>query len=211
MKYVGTFFLSKLPFCFEKQEMVNGVEKTCLVIPCDEAQLDRTRHGAWFIRLKCTVVPPNPQRRAIKLMLGYRSWPEVHKAKKLRYYNETEDMGYLFVDSHHSNAKKIDKTNNMTDILCTGKIFLDSVQREDIKVDSQTGRRYIDFSFRKTALLDSFGNSHELIVKTGYGEHQIGLAREIVNDQKRADNTATTHSDSKDSKTSPSEYEGYNW
>lgn len=211
--YVGTFFISKLPFCFEKQEMINGVEKTCLVIPCDEAQLDRTRYGAWFLRLKCAEVPPNPQQRAIKLKLGYRNKPEVEKARRLRYYKETLDMGYLFVDMRDGDdSRKRDKTNNMTHIFCDGKLFLDSIQREDIKVDPQTGRKYVDFAFRKTQYLDAFGNSHEVIVRNDYGEHQIGVAKEIRNNECYfTQPTENGNQQQSENKQTPSEYDGYIW
>lgn len=211
--YFGTFFLSKLPFCFEKQEMINGVEKACLVIPCDEAQMGRTRNGSWFLKLKLNQCEPNPQLRSHKIRLGYRDYKEVNKAKKLGYYDNANNLGYLYVRADGDGKKaKNNYTNNMTPIFCDGKLFLDSIQRDDIKVDQMTGRKYVDFAFRKTPKLDAFGNSHEVIVRTDYGEHQIGIAKEIRDDEGWfAQPTENNNKQTNENKQTPSEYDGYQW
>lgn len=210
--YFGTFFISKLPFCFEKLEMVNGVEKTCLVIPYDEAQMGRTRNGSVFLKLKLNQLDPNAQLRSHKIRLGYRDYNEVNKAKQLGYYDTANNLGYLYVraDGDGKDAK-VDYTNNMTQIFCDGKLFLDSIQREDIKVDPMTGRKYIDFSFRKTPKLDSFGNSHEVIVRTEYGEHQIGLAKELRDKDGWFSQPSENTQQPNENKQTPSEYDGYKW
>lgn len=205
--YFGTFFISKLPFCFEKQEMVNGVEKTCLVIPYDEAQMGRARNGAVFLKLMINQLNPNPQLRTHKIRLGFRDYNEMAKAQRLGVFERANNLGFLYLRSDDPSAK-VDYTNNMTQIFCDGKLFLDSIQREDIKVDHMTGRKYIDFSFRKTPKLDSFGNSHEVIVRTEYGEHQIGVAKELRDkDTQPSENTQQTT----ENKQTPSEYDGYKW
>lgn len=198
--YFGTFFLSKLPFCMERQEMVNGVEKTCLVIPCDEAQMFRASGGGWAIRLKVTEMAPNPQLKSHRIRLGYRNYDEVNKARQWGYYNECDRLGYMLVRNPAPELKK-DYTNNMTEIHCKGKIFVDSIQREDIKTDRETGRRYVEFEFRKTPKIDIFGNSHEAVVKTPYGEHQIALATELKN--------ATQHTEEQPPQKNDTMYEGY--
>lgn len=179
MYYVGTLFISKFPFAFEEQRIVNGREQTCLVIPCEYGQMERTRYGAWFCRLAYHIVPPNPQQRLAKIALGFKNMDEVEKSKKFGYYKTSENLGYLFVADETGDEAKIDKTNKMTQLYCEGRLFIDSIDREDIKTDSRTGRKYVDFTFRKSRLLDAFGNSHEIVVKTDYGEHQIGVARQI--------------------------------
>lgn len=202
--YFGTFFLSSLPFCQERQEMVNGVEKTCLVIPCDEAQLFRASDGGWAVRLKMTGLKTNPLMKSHKIRLGYRNYNEVDKAKRLGYYHSGNSLGYMFVRNPAPELKK-DYTNNMTEINCKGKLFIDSIQREDIKTDPATGRRYVEFYFSKTPAIDIFGNSHEVTVKTGYGEHQIGLATEI-----NKDGNAAPKNDNNDSNNSGADlYNGY--
>lgn len=179
MYYVGTLFISKFPFAFEEQRMINGREQTCLVIPCEAGQMERTRYGAWFCRLVYHVVPPNPQQRLARIALGFKNMDEVEKSKNLGYYETSANLGYLFVADETGDEAKLDKTNKMTNIYCEGRLFLDSIDREDIKTDPRTGRKYVDFTFRKSRLLDAFGNSHEVVVRTDYGEHQIGVARQI--------------------------------
>lgn len=204
--YMCTFFISKLPFCMEKQEMINGVEKTCLVIPCDDAQIGHTANGSWFIRFRMREIPPNPQLRTHNFGLVYRNNKNVDRAKSLGYFDKSTKLGHAFV---MVKAPKADYTNNMTQIFCDGKLFLDSIQPEDVKTDRMTGRKYVEFSFRKTEFLDSFGNSHEVIVRTDYGEHQIGLAKEI-----RDEEGWFTPKENKEQTTEqqkPSEYDGYEW
>lgn len=179
MYYIGTLFISKFPFAFEEQRMINGREQTCLVIPCEAGQMERTRYGAWFCRLVYHVVPPNPQQRLAKIALGFKNMEEVEKSKNLGYYETSENLGYLFVADETGDEVKLDKTNKMTNLYCEGRLFLDSIDREDIKTDPRTGRKYVDFTFRKSRLLDAFGNSHEIVVRSDYGEHQIGVARQI--------------------------------
>ena len=104
---------------------------------------------------------------------------ELDKAERMGYLNTSRNLGYLFVASEDDESKKLDKTNNMIPILCEGRLFLDSISSEDIKTDQRTGRKYVNVTFRKSRLLDAFGNSHEFVVKTDYGEHQIGVARQI--------------------------------
>ena len=142
--------------------------------------MERTRYGAWFCRLRCEICPPNPQQRVLSIKLGYKNLDELVKAKKIGLYDTTKNMGYLFVaGGEESKDRVIDKTNNMTQLYCEGRLFIDSIAREDIKTDQRTGRKYVDFTFRKSRLLDAFGNSHEVVVKTDYGEHQIGVARQV--------------------------------
>lgn len=179
MYYIGTLFISKFPFAFEEQRIVNGREQTCLVIPCDEGQMERTRYGAWFCRIACHLVPPNPQQRLAKIVLRFKNMEEVERSKKFGYYETSKNLGHLFVADETGDEAKLDKTNNMTNLYCEGRLFLDSIDREDIKTDPRTGRKYLDFTFRKSRFLDAFGNSHEIVVKSDYGEHQIGVARQI--------------------------------
>lgn len=187
--YFGTLFLSKLPFCQERQEIINGEEKTCLLIPCDEAQMFRASDGGWAIRLKINEIAPNPLLKSHKFRLGYRNYAEVDKACRMGYSRDCNDLGYMLVRNPAPELKK-DYTNNMTEIHCRGKIFVDSIQREDIKTDPKTGRRYIEFEFRKTSKIDIFGNSHEAVVKTEYGEHQIAVASEIADGKSAPKNTS---------------------
>lgn len=142
--------------------------------------MERTRYGAWFCRLRCEICPPNPQQKVLSIGLGFKNVEELKKAQKLGYYNKARNMGHLFVAGEEETKDRvIDKTNNMTQLYCEGRLFIDSIAREDIKTDQRTGRKYVDFTFRKSRLLDAFGNSHEVVIKTDYGEHQIGVARQM--------------------------------
>lgn len=180
MYYVGTLFISKFPFAFEEQRIINGREQTCLVIPCEAGQMERTRYGGWFCRLRFDICPPNPSQKILSIELGFKNVDELEKARYLGYYDKAKNLGHVFVAGEEETKDRVlDKTNKMTNLYCEGRLFLDSIDREDIKTDPRTGRKYVDFTFRKSRLLDAFGNSHEIVVRSDYGEHQIGVARQI--------------------------------
>lgn len=208
--YFATVFLSQLLGCEERVEVIGGKEQTCLVIPCDTAQLVRTRGGGWTLKMQCSEIPANPKGRTHRINLTFRNRDEYNKAKRLGLSLSQMRLGWLMPMGSPELTKN--RTNNMTKIFCDGKLFLDSIQRDDIKVDSQTGRKYVDFAFRKTNLLDAFGNSHEIIVRNDYGEHQIGVAKEIVDEgwfQTPTNNNQPRQTN--ENKQSPSEYDGYKW
>ena len=195
--YFVSLFISKLPYCQERTEVINGVKQTCLVIPCDDAQMVRTRGGAWCVKMLAREVQPNPQMRSNRLSLVYRTNEEAEKAERAGVMPNSNNLGYLYFFVKDEELK-LDLTNNMTPITCNGRLFLDSIQKEDIKVDPLTGRKYVDFIFRKTRLLDAFGNSHEIMAQSSDCDHQIGVAKEIP--LEKAPNGITTLPDNNQSK-----------
>lgn len=178
MHYVGTLFMTYFPYSFEEQRIINGVEQPCLVIPCLPGQMQRTRYGGWFVRIVCNICPPNPAQRVLDINLSLRNMAGMTNAIIRNSNDGHKHLGHIFVDGEND-ERVLDKTNNMTHLYCEGRLFIDSIAREDVKIDPYSGRKYIDFTFRKSRLLDAFGNSHEIVVKTDYGEHQIGVARQI--------------------------------
>lgn len=65
------------------------------------------------------------------------------------------------------------------DTIYTGFICIDDIPCEDIKIDMQTGKRYIDVKFVKLQKLDTYMNTHQLIIARDDGtEIEIGRFRE---------------------------------
>lgn len=193
--YFVSIFLSKLPSCQERTEIINGVKQTCLVIPCDEAQMVRTFGGSWCLKMIAREIHPNPQMRTNNLSLVFKNKDEVDKAEKTGIMPKCNNLGYLYLLTDNPELKN-DLTNNMTPITCNGRLFLDSIQKEDIKVDPMTGRKYVNIVFRKSRLLDAFGNSHEILAQSSDCDHQIGVAKEIP--LEKAPNGITTLPGSQD-------------
>lgn len=177
MDYYGTMFLSKLPMAREERLMVEGKEERCLVIPISRGQLIRSHDGAWCMNFRCTAVEPGAEKRTHRLSLAYRNKEAKARSDREGTYPASTALGHLFVKDENR-QKKLNRTNNMTPILCTGSIILDDISPDDIIQDPHTGKRYVRFTFRKTQFLDAFGNSHEIVCVKDTGEHQIGLARE---------------------------------
>lgn len=179
MDYFGTLLLSNFPLAYEKMLPVgdDGVEEKCLVIPISRGQLVRTKFGDWAVNIKLTACEPDAEKRTHRIKLAYRNSAARVRAKEEGVWSKSQNLGYLFVLVDDI-SKRLNRTNNMTPILCTGALCLDDIRPDDIVQDAKTGKRYVRFTFRKTQYLDKFGNSHEVVIVDDKGENQIGLARE---------------------------------
>lgn len=66
-----------------------------------------------------------------------------------------------------------------TAIFCTGAICVDDIPVEDIVVNMQTGKRNVRCRFKRSEYMDTYFNTHELvIVRPDGGEIEIGRFRE---------------------------------
>lgn len=182
MKYFGSLFLNELPYVIEERRVVLGKEQHCIVIPTDTCQLKRGKNGRWLFNFRALDSVYEERMISHDLSLVYRTNEDAAEAKRMGLHRAR--IGVLHPMSE-DDSKKLDLTNNMTPIFCTGDIFIDEICKEDIRTDPRTGKRYLRFSFRKTQLLDAYGNSHEIVVTTRDGEHQIGLAKEIAEGTKQ--------------------------
>lgn len=91
--------------------------------------------------------------------------------KRLIVRNELNDKRYLPGLTFRSN------TDN--GCIFTGTLCVDDIPYHHIKTDQCTGKKYVDARFKKLERLDTYMNTHQLIVTTGDGtELEIGRFKE---------------------------------
>lgn len=197
--------------------MINGKEQTCLIIPTDINQLKRGRQGNWLSVFRLIEESPNEQMISHRVGLVYRDNNEADKAKIMGYFKKTHCVGRVRV-MDCTPSKKIDRTNNSTDIRCdgilvltdipssclsrngennkryvsnvvfksltdkntiyTGTLCVDDIPQHCIVTDLDTGKKSISTRFVKLPTLDTYMNTHQLVVVTNGGEIEIGRFKE---------------------------------
>lgn len=68
-------------------------------------------------------------------------------------------------------------------VIYTGSICIDDIPRDEIKIDTRTGKKFVKVRFCKLESLDTYMNTHQLIVVTNDGsEIEIGRFKEWTKD-----------------------------
>lgn len=68
---------------------------------------------------------------------------------------------------------------NQDSTIYTGCICIDDIPNELIKMEYATGKKFINVRFKQLAIIDTYMNTHQLVVKTDHGtEIEIGRFRE---------------------------------
>lgn len=77
------------------------------------------------------------------------------------------------------------KSHTVQHTVYTGCICIDDIPRDEIQTDANTGKRYINAAFIRMPKLDTYMNTHHLVIMTKDGsEIEIGRFREWVADGK---------------------------
>lgn len=64
-------------------------------------------------------------------------------------------------------------------VIYTGSICIDDIPKEEIKTDNNTGKKYINATFKKLERLDTYMNTHQLVIIDAKGnEIEIGRFKE---------------------------------
>lgn len=205
MNFFGSFIVSKLPLAFEEVRMVEGKEQVCIVLPTESCLMKRSRRGTWSVPVRLDELPPNPRTATHRFKLDaarFRSWD------KLRSLGVAPDDVWLgeirpFIDAPE---KALDYTNNMTDIVCEGVIFIDDIKMSDVLQDPRTGRRFVNVKFRRSEKLDREGNSHELVI--GPQERSVARLRQTSLDGKEVDSTPRPFDETQRNQQPPTSYNG---
>lgn len=218
MNYLCYLFLSHLPLVLEEKRFIDGKEQTCLVIPAESNQIKKGKRGNWLMILRLAELPPNYKSQTHCVQLVYLTPEYIQRYKSNGIHELTERMGRVY-EHDRTPAKKLDRRNGATDIVCDGtislsdipkeKIFLspdnrrryvsdlifrslnqdstiytgciciDDIPPELIKTEYTTGKRIINVRFKQLAIIDTYMNTHQLVVKTDHGtEIEIGRFRE---------------------------------
>lgn len=143
MNYLAYLFLNHLYSVTEEIRFVDGKEQPCLVIPAESNQLKRGKRGNWLMVLRLREKPPNASMKTHRLELVVLNRSEVERMRSLGILDRANDVGHVYAIDN-SPEKKIDRTNNATDIVCKGVIVLDDIPTDLIIRNSNSGKRYVN-------------------------------------------------------------------
>lgn len=75
------------------------------------------------------------------------------------------------------------KSHTFQHTVYTGCVCIDDIPRDEIRTDADTGKKYINAAFKRMPKLDTYMNTHHLVIITKDGsEVEIGRFREWVAD-----------------------------
>lgn len=219
MNYLAYFFWNHLISVQEERRIVDGKEEICLVIPTITNQLKRGKKGNWYSICRLAECEPNPNNQTHDIQLTYLSEAEVQKSYDFGYHRRTAHLGRVY-EHDRTPEKKLDRTNNASDIrldgvivlsdipkdlifrngennkryisnltfrglkgddgmIFTGSLCVDDLDPRDIQQDPNTGKKFINVRLRIMDKLDTYFNTHELVIVRPDNECiQIGLFKE---------------------------------
>lgn len=76
------------------------------------------------------------------LQLGYLNYDEVNKAKEIGVYPRTQRLGRVR-EHDRTPSKKVDRTNNASNVKFDGTIILSDIPKDLIFRNSQNAKRYV--------------------------------------------------------------------
>ena len=219
MDYLAYVFVSKMPLVLERTEIIDGKEEVCLVLPTRQNQLKKGKQGNWYFICRLAECEPNERMQTHEIQLTYVNPEELQKSYDFGYHKRTAHMGRVY-EHDRTPSKKLDRTNNATDIrldgiivlsdidkslifrngennkrylsnltfrglngndgrIFTGSICIDDIPHSDIQINSENGKKFINVRLRKMEKLDTYFNTHELVIARDNGVCvQIGLFKE---------------------------------
>ncbi|MBD5381995.1 hypothetical protein [Clavibacter sp.] len=208
-----------MPLVLERTEIIDGREEVCLVIPTRQNQLKKGKQGNWYFICRLAEREPNEKMITHDIQLTYVSPEDLQKSYDFGYHKRTAHLGRVY-EHDRTPSKKIDRTNNATDIrldgvivlsdidkslifrngennkrylsnltfrglngsdecIFTGSVCIDDIPLSDIKTNHENGKKFINVRLRKMNQLDTYFNTHELVIARNDGECvQIGLFKE---------------------------------
>lgn len=133
------------------------------------------------------------------MRMGYVYEHDRTPSKKLDRTNRSEDMecvgNIILSDIPKNLLHKSENTGKRylsglrfyrdgdNNVIYTGFICVDDIPRDYIRTDGETGKRYVSARFRKLERLDTYMNTHHLVIDGAEGsEIEIGRFKEWVRD-----------------------------
>lgn len=142
MDYLAYVFVSKMPLVLERTEIIDGKEEVCLVIPTKANQLKKGKQGNWYFICRLAECEPNARNQTHDIQLTYLSEEEVKKSYDFGYHKRTAHMGRVY-EHDRTPSKKLDRTNNASDIDLQGDICLSDIPRDLIFANAENAKKYI--------------------------------------------------------------------
>lgn len=216
MNYLAYLFLSHLPYVEVENRLINGKEEPCLIIPTKTNQIKKGKQGNWMMMCRLAELPANERMQTHDIQLSYLTEEELQKSYDFGYHKRTAHMGRVY-EHDRTPSKKLDRTNNASDvrldgiiilsdipkdlifrngenakryiqgltirgtpdngIIYTGSICVDDIPRQDIQTDPNTGKKFISIRFIKLPILDTYFNTHQLIIARPNSDDIIEIGR----------------------------------
>lgn len=218
MNFIAYLFWNHFVSCKVEKILYDGKEEECFIIPTKINQMKRGKRGNWYSIFRLSECRPNAEMRTHDIQLTYVNPEDLQKSYDFGYHKRTAHMGRVY-EHDRTPSKKIDRTNNASDIrldgaivlsdipkdlifrnaenakryisnltfrglqdtgmIFTGSVCVDDIPREDIRQDPNTGKKFIQTKLQRLPMLDTYFNTHELVIARPDGECvQIGLFKE---------------------------------
>lgn len=142
MNFIAYLFWNHLISCRTERILWDGKEEECLIIPAKINQMKRGKSGNWYSIFRLAECPPNAEMRTHDIQMTYVNPDDLQKSYDFEYHNRTAHMGRVY-EHDRTPEKKIDRTNNATDIRLDGIIVLSDIPQKLIYRNELTGKRYI--------------------------------------------------------------------
>lgn len=148
MNFLAYLFWNHFISVTEERRVYDGKEQVCLVVPTEINQIKKGRQGNWMSIFRLAECEPNARAQTHDIQLTYLSEEEVQKSYDFGYHRRTAHLGRVY-EHDRTPEKKIDRTNNASDIRLDGIIFLSDIPKELIYRNELTKKRYIsNLTFR---------------------------------------------------------------
>lgn len=211
--------MNHLPLCLMESRIIDGREEQCIILPVKANQIKKGKQGNWMMMCRLAECEPNARGQTHDIQLSYLSPEDLQKSYDFGYHRRTAHMGRVY-EHDRTPEKKLDRTNNATDIdligtiilsdipkqrifhnsendkryvsnlrfkalhddgiIFAGSICVDDIPIDDIQTDPNTGKKFVEVRFLKLKLLDTYMNTHQLIIARNDGtEIEIGRFHEF--------------------------------
>lgn len=128
--------------------LIDGKEEVCLVLPVKRNQIKKGRQGNWMMMCRLAELPPNERMQTHEVQLSYLTPDDLQKSYDYGYHRRTAHMGRVY-EHDRTPEKKIDRTNNASNIRLDGVIVLSDIPKDLIFKNAQNAKRYVtNLTFR---------------------------------------------------------------
>lgn len=142
MTFLAYVFLSHLPLVMEETRVVEGKEQKCLIIPTETNQIKRGKQGNWMMILRLAEKDLNARMQTHDVQLMYLNEDYIKKYRANGIHDRTMRMGRVYVHDR-TPSKKLDRTNDASDLLCDGVIILSDIPKDMIFRNDENDKRYV--------------------------------------------------------------------
>lgn len=205
MNYKAYLFLYNFPNIHQEIRTIDGKLQPCVILPTDSLGLKIGKRGHCYITLIVEELKPNERNQSHEFIFLHKK--HNNKYEKLsvgRMYPLLRNLGRSqntglniiltgtiilsdipkkYILRSRSSGKRY--VMNLTlrrfddNYIYTGSVCIDDIPFEFIQTDPNTGKRFINTVLRIIDRMDSYANTHKLMLRTEDGQElEIGRFKE---------------------------------